>query len=131
MSKKEEIDQIIKESLTQEEVKFYDELEEQNLLNQLGDLFKTKMGWLMVIMNIVNLIMFALSIYCVIQFLNTDVTNELIKWAGAAFVCWASVAMIKLFVWNQMNKNALLRELKRLELQIAAMTNKFSKQGKI
>jgi len=127
MSKKEEIDQIIKESLTQEEAKFYDELEEQNLLNQLGDLFKTKMGWLIVIMNIVNLVMFVLAIYCVIQFFNTDVTNELIKWTGAFFICMSSVVMIKLFVWMQMDKNALLRELKRLELQIAAMTNKFSK----
>ena len=127
MSKKEEIDKIIKESLTQEEAKFYDELEEQNLLNQLGSLFKTKMGWLIVVMNIVNLIVFALSIYCVIQFLNTDVTNELIRWGGAVIVCWSTLAMIKVFVWMQMDKNALLIELKRLELQIAAMTNKFSK----
>ena len=127
MSKKEEIDQLIKESLTQEEAKFYDELEEQNLLNQLGDLFKTKMGWLIVIMNIVTLVMFVLSIYCVVQFFSTDITNELIMWVGAFFICWTAVAMMKLFVWLQMDKNALLRELKRLELQIAAMTNKFSK----
>ena len=127
MSKKEEIDQIIKESLTQEEAKFYDELEEQNLLNQLGDLFKTKMGWLIVIMNIVNLVMFVLSIYCVVQFFNTDITNELIMWVGAFFICWSAVAMIKLFVWLQMDKNALLRELKRLELQVAAMAGKKDK----
>ena len=127
MSKKEEIDQLIKESLTQEEAKFYDQLEEQNLLNQLGDLFKTKLGWLIIIMNIVTLLLFALSIYCVVQFFSTDITNELIKWAGAFFICWTAVAMLKLFVWMQMDKNALLRELKRLELQVAAMTNKFSK----
>ena len=126
MNKNEEIDQLIKESLTQEEAKFYDELEEQNLLNQLGSLFKTKMGWLIVVMNIVNLIVFALSIYCVIQFLNTDVTNELIRWGGAVIICWSTLAMIKLFVWMQMDKNALLRELKRLELQIAALTSKVS-----
>lgn len=85
MSKKEDIDQLIKDSLTQEEAKFYDELEEQNLINQLGSLFKTKMGWLIVLMNIVNLIVFALSIYCVVQFLNTDVTNELIRWGGGGY----------------------------------------------
>ena len=121
---KEEIDQIIKESLTQEEAKFYDELEEQNLLNQLGSLFKTKMGWLIVVMNIVNLLVFALSIYCVVQFLNTEHTNELIKWGAGFFTCWTTMAMIKLFVWMQMDKNALLREMKRLELQIAALAGK-------
>jgi len=121
---KEEIDQIIKESLTAEEAQFYNELEEQNLLDQLGSLFKTKMGWLIVVMNIVIIVMFALSIYCVVQFFNTDNTNELIKWVAAGFICWSSVAMIKLFLWMQMDKNAILRELKRLELQVASMSNK-------
>ena len=127
MSIKEEIDKLIKESLTQEEAKFYDELEEQNILNQLGDLFKTKMGWIIVIMNIVILVMFVLSIYCVVQFFSTDITNELIMWMGAFFISWSAVAIIKLFVWLQMDKNALLRELKRLELQIAAMAGKKDK----
>ena len=121
---KEEIDQIIKDSLTKEEAAFYDELEEQNLLHQLGGLFKTKISWLIVLVNIVNIVLFVLSIYCVIQFLNTDITNELIKWASAGFICWTSMAMIKLLVWMQMDKNAILREMKRLELQIAAFAKK-------
>ena len=123
-NKNEEIDQIIKDTLTQEEAKFYDELEEQNLVRQVGGLFKTKMSWLIIMMNIVNIIMFVLSIYCVVQFLDTTVTNELIKWAAAFFLCWSFMAMIKLFVWMQMDKNALLREMKRLELQIAALAGK-------
>ena len=121
---KEEIDRIIKEALSEEEAQFYDALDEQNLVGQIGGLFKTKMSWLIVIMNIVSLLMVALAIYCLIQFFDTENTNELIKWAGAFFICWSFVAMIKLFVWMQMDKNALLRELKRLELQQAALANK-------
>jgi len=122
----EEIDQIIRSSLSQEESKFFDELGEQNFLNQFGDLFKTKLGWLIVLINIVNLVIFAISIYCVVQFLNSDDTNELIKWGAGFFACWTSIAMIKLFVWMQMDKNAILRELKRLELQIAILAGKNS-----
>ena len=121
---KEEIDQIIKETLTNEEAKFYDELDEQSLLQMLGGLFQSKHSWLIVIMNIVNIVMFVVSIYCVIQFLNTDITNELIKWASAGFICWTSIAMIKLFIWMQMDKNAILREVKRLELQVASLATK-------
>ncbi|MET2984329.1 DUF6768 family protein [Aureibaculum conchae] len=121
---KEEIDQIIKESLTSEEAQFYDELDEQNLLQMFGGLFKTKNSWLIIIMNIVNIIVFGLFIYCLIQFLNTDDTNELIKWTSAGCLCWSTIAMIKIFAWMQMDKNALLREMKRLELQIAASANK-------
>lgn len=120
----EDIDKIIKDTLTKEEAKFYDELEEQNLLRQFGGLFKTKTSWLIVVMNIVNLVVFALSIYCLVQFFDTDVTNELIKWGVSFFICWSVISMIKLFVWLQMDKNALLRELKRLELQIAALAGK-------
>lgn len=120
----EDIDKIIKDTLTQEEAKFYDELEEQNLFRQFGGLFKTKTSWLIVVMNIVNLVVFALSIYCLVQFFDTDVTNELIKWGVSFFICWSVISMIKLFVWMQMDKNALLRELKRLELQIAALAGK-------
>ncbi len=125
---KEEIDQIIKETLSQEEAKFYDELGEQNLFQMIGGLFQTKYSWLIIIMNVVNIIMFGLSVYCVIQFLNTDITNELIKWGAAFAICWSFISMIKLFVWMQMDKNAILRELKRLELQVASLAVKSSEE---
>ena len=120
----EKIDELIKEALTQEEAKFYDELGEQNILEKLGGIFKGKTGWLAIIMNLVNLIIFGLLIFCVVQFLNTEITNELIKWATAIFACLIFMGMIKLFVWMQMDKNDILRELKRLELQIATLSTK-------
>jgi hypothetical protein len=49
---------------------------------------------------------------------------ELIKWAAAAFICILMVSMLKLFSWMQMNKNALMREIKRLELLISSLTHK-------
>jgi len=120
----EEIDELIKDSLTQEEAKFYDDLEEQNLIGQLGDLFKTKMSWLVVVMHVVNVVMLGLSVYCLVQFFNTSDTNELMKWGGGFFICWSFMAMIKLFIWMQLDKNTLLREMKRLELQIAVLARK-------
>ena len=123
-NKIEEIDEIIKEALTQEEAKFYDELEEQNLFQMLGGVFKGKLGWLVVIMNITTVVVFGLFIYCVIQFFNTDDTNELIVWSVAGILCMISISMMKLFVWMQMDKNSILRELKRLEFQVSILTSK-------
>ena len=62
----ENIDKIIKEALTQEEAKFYDELDEQNLFQMIGGLFQGKMKWIMLLMNIIMVIFFGLFIYCVI-----------------------------------------------------------------
>jgi len=78
-------------------------------------------GWLASLMTVLNILIFALFIYCAIQFFNTEETNELIRWSVAGFLCWSFPAMIKLYIWMQMNKNDVLRELKRLELQIAVL----------
>lgn len=123
-TEKEKIDELIKETLSAEEAKFYDDLEEQNLLGKMGVVYKSKMGWLAIIMNIVHLAIFGLFIYCVVQFMDTVETNDLIKWAVAGFLCIMVMAMLKLYMWMQMDKNDLLRELKRLELQVAALSQK-------
>ena len=127
MSKEiDKIDKIIKEALTQEEAKFYDELEEQNLFQMVGGIFKGKLGWLIVIMNIMTVVFFGLFVYCVVQFFETNNTNELIKWGLGSLVFLISISMLKLFVWMQMDKNALLREMKRLELQVLSLSGKIS-----
>lgn len=121
---KEKIDALIKETLTKEEAKFYEELDEQNLLGKLGEVYRSKMGWLAIIMNVVHLIIFIAFVFCTVRFFGTDNTNELIQWASAGFLCMIIMAMLKLYVWMQMDKNDILRELKRLELQVATLSHK-------
>lgn len=123
-TEKEKIDQLIKETLGHEEAKFYDELEEQNLFGKIGRTFKGKMGWLAVAMNIMNLIFFGLFIYCCVRFFDAGQTNDLIQWAVAGLMCWSFMAFIKLYMWMQMDKNDVLRELKRLELQVSVLSSK-------
>ncbi len=122
----EEIDRLIKETLTLEESKFYDELEEQNVFEMMGDLFKTKNSWLIIIMNIIMLISLGFFVYCIVQFFNAEETKEIITWTAAGFISLMMVSMLKLFAWMQMDKNALLRELKRLELQVSSLSTKIS-----
>ncbi|PHQ61820.1 MAG: hypothetical protein COC08_03335 [Maribacter sp.] len=123
----EKIDKLIKETLNAEEAKFYEELGEQNLLEKIGEVYRGKFGWLAIIMIIVQLILFGFLIYCVVQFMGTNETNELIKWVSAGFLCMIVMGMLKLYVWMQMDKNDILRELKRLELQLATLTSRIEK----
>ena len=121
---REKIDELIKETLNQEEAKFYDELEEQNLIGKLGEVYRGKMGWLAIIMNVVHLVLFGLLIYFIVRFFGTNETNELIKWASAGFLCMIAMGMLKLYIWMQMDKNDIIREMKRLELQLATLYSK-------
>ena len=111
-----------------EEAAFYDELEEQNLIGKIGEVYKGKLGWLAAIMNVVSLLMFITFVYCIVQFFNTENTKELIKWASAGFLSMIAIGMLKLFVWMQMDKNDILREFKRLELQIATLARMKNKE---
>lgn len=122
----EDIDKLIKETLTQEEAKFYDELDEQNVFEMLGGLFKGKNSWIMYVMNFMTLVFFAAFILCVVKFFDTENTNELIMWSVGGIIALLAVSMLKMFAWLQMDKNALLREMKRLELQISSLSGKMS-----
>ena len=120
----EKIDDLIKEALSLEEAKFYDELGEQSLLEKLGKAHKGKTGWLVTLMTLMHILVFVVFVFCTVQFFNTDVTNELITWACAGFLCMIFMGMMKLYIWMQMDKNDILRELKRIELQVAALSHK-------
>ncbi|WP_339756132.1 DUF6768 family protein [uncultured Winogradskyella sp.] len=122
----EDIDKLIKETLTQEEAKFYDDLEEQNFLQMVFGIFSGKNSWLVIVMSIVQVVFFGLFIYCAIQFLNTEETNELIKWGIFGTLSLMASSMLKLCSWMQMDKKAIIREIKRLELQVSSLSSKIS-----
>lgn len=121
MSNKEKIDDLIKEALSSEDAKFYEALGEQTFLEKLGGVHKGKTGWLASVMTLMHIVIFIVFVYCAIQFFNTEITNELIKWASAGFLCMIFMAMMKLYIWLQIDKNDMLRALKRLELQLAIL----------
>lgn len=122
MKQEEKIDDLIKEALSKEEAKFYDELGEQGLLGKLGEVHKGKTGWLVSVMTVMHILIFIVFVYCTVQFFNTEVTNELIKWASAGFLCMIFMSFMKLYIWMQVDKNDILRALKRMELQVSALT---------
>ena len=83
-----------------------------------------KNKWIMYMMNFMTLVFFALFIYCVIQFFDVETTKELLKWGIGSVVFLFGVSMLKIFAWMQMDRKALIRELKRLELQISSLASK-------
>lgn len=118
----EDVDLIIKETLSKEEAKFYEELEELGLFEKIIGTFKSKGGWLLVIMNIMSLVALGFFIYSIVQFFDTENSKELIMWASGGLFSALFISMIKIYVWQLMHKNDMLRELKRIELQIAALS---------
>jgi len=120
----EEIDQIIHEALSKEEAEFYDQLGEQSLLEMSLGVFQGKNKFIYILTTIMAFAWFVGFVICVVRFIEAETTRELITYAAAGFWCILSVTAIKLWHWMQMNTNRVLREMKRLELQIATMAEK-------
>ena len=122
----EDIDQLIKETLTEEEAKFYDDLDEQNVWEMIFGIFKGKNSWIVYVMSIAQVIFFGFFIYSTVMFFNTEVTHELVKWGVIGTVSIIASSLLKLFSWMQMDKKAVIREIKRLELQVSSLSSKIS-----
>lgn len=120
----EKIDELIKEALTKEEAAFYDELEEEHLFGKMLTAHKGRTGWLVSVMTVVHLLIFILFVFCTVRFFESTNTYELIQWGAGGMLCMMTAGMLKLYIWMQMDKNTILRELKRVELQIAALSSK-------
>ncbi|MEQ9426298.1 MAG: DUF6768 family protein [Cyclobacteriaceae bacterium] len=117
----EEIDELIVEALSQEEAEFYKQLDEPSMVEMVTGLFKGKLKWYVVITSVMTLILTVIGVFCVIRFFDATETKDQIFWLGAFIFAVIGTLMMKLWNWMQMDKNAILREIKRLELQVAVL----------
>jgi hypothetical protein len=120
----EEIDQLIKDTLSKEEAAFYDSLEEQSLFEMIFGLYKGKNAWFHILTNILTIVFLGLFIYCCIQFFQVESVQALIRWGFGGALFLLGMSMLKIYAWLQMDKNAMLREMKRLELLVISSSGK-------
>lgn len=124
--KEEEIDKLITESLDKEEAEFYNNLEEKSLFKMWGDLYTGKLGWVAILTSIVHTIVVAICFYYGYKLFVVEGVTEILRYGTILFVALAFGSMIKLWHWMQMDKNSILREIKRLEFQVAILTEKIT-----
>jgi hypothetical protein len=119
------IDELIKQALSEEESEHLERLsKEQNVFEELLASFQGSRKWLSVYVTVVIFIFFGISIYSLVQFLSVETTREMLLWGAAMGGSLLIVTMLKVWYWMQMDRNAIIRELKRLELQIATLKKK-------
>jgi uncharacterized membrane protein len=63
---------------------------------------------------------FAFAVYCAVQLLATPDAAQRVLWAVGVLLGMLVVMSVKVYFWLQMVRNQVLREIKRLELRLAA-----------
>ena len=120
-----DIDDKIRAALRQEEdVGFEDD---QNVFQMMADTFRGKNRWLVVLFYLYTFAFFALGIFCAVRFFGAS-GDERILWAVGFTLTMMLVAQLKAWYWMQLNRNTILREIKRLELRIVALSEELSRR---
>ena len=113
-----DIDRQIEEALDAEDRAILEQFGEQGLFAQTFSVFQGKQGWIGFLTSFVMLVLFAGAVYCGWKFFQTADANEAIRWGAGVWVLLTMVAFMKIWFWIRMESNRVLREVKRLELQI-------------
>jgi uncharacterized membrane protein YbjE (DUF340 family) len=99
----------------------YDNSRGNTLRSMLKEFYNRKMISIVIFLWIWAIIFIAGAVYSGTQFFNTDQARGQIMYAAIFICCFQGVGLIKVFAWQMIHRNAIKREIKRLELRIAEL----------
>ena len=119
------IDAKIRRALEATDTDLADEFDgDQSMTEMVFDVFRGTQRWLTFLAIFCTFVFMAASVFGIIQLFKAQETREHILWALGVVLCFITVSMMKIWFWMQMNRNSILREIKRVELQVARLAAK-------
>ena len=119
-----DIDRQIREALEAEDRELFDKLDEPSLPGQVIESFRTRSRWLIAGSILAGTFMMGVCVVSGIRLAQAEEPRALVHWATVFFVAFLAVGAIKVWYWMELQRNALIRELKRLELQVARLAQR-------
>ncbi len=116
-----DFDNKIKAALHAESDNVWKEVEEQNLFEQALGVMRGKMRFIAMMCYVYMFVFMGLMIWMGFRFFDAASTQAQIAWAVGVLFSAMAVAMLKIWFYMQMDKNTIIREIKRLELQVATL----------
>ena len=117
-----QIDEAIRQALSAEDAKALERYgADPSVLQQVLEAFRGRMALLNTVGWIAGAAMFGFGLYCGWRFMGTTDVVAMLRWGAGAGLAALGVAMVKLWFWAGLQSNAVIREVKRLELQVARL----------
>lgn len=116
------IDDLINETLSKEDEELLEAYgREPGYFTQAMALFRGKLGWVMWLVGIIQLLFFFAAIYALYQaFTGAELMNVL-RWGVGAVVLVQLSTFLRGFMGMHFEANRVLREIKRLELRLVRL----------
>ncbi len=115
-----DVDDVIGEALDREEREILRQIgEEPGFFGMAFGLFYGRLGWVNILLMVVQGVAFLAGAYAAWMFFEaTDAVTQL-RWGLPSAVLLILASMIKMGMWPHLHADRLMRELKRIELQLA------------
>jgi hypothetical protein len=117
-----DLDKAIREGYSAEDAELMQRLAaDPSMMRQVLNAFQGPFGAVNILGMLVTLALLVSGAYCVWRFVDAAEVREMLIWGGGAAVTLCAVSMIKVWFWMELQRNATVREIKRLELQVSRL----------
>lgn len=117
-----DIDRAIKQSLSAEDAVLFDRLGADDAFHrQVLATFEGELRWINMAGWIAGFALFAVGSLLAWRFVEAQDLGEMLRWGAGAALAFAGLALVKVWFWLEIQKNAMVREMKRLEVQVASL----------
>ncbi len=110
----EEINKIVED--------MQDDSRNEGFMSMLGDFYNRKTLTVAIFSWVWGIVFIIGAIYSGVKFFETENTKYQIMYASFFITFMIFLSIIKVFAWELMSRNNIKREIKRLELRIAELT---------
>ena len=115
----QDIDKLIDQALEAEERELLRGFDEQGFFTQVFEVFRGPTGWMSMVMMFWQSVMFIAGVWAAWHFFEADDQVAQLRWGLPAMLLLLFAGMLKMAMVPRLESNRVIRELKRLELQIA------------
>jgi hypothetical protein len=116
------IDEAIRRALSPADVQDYEALGgELSPIGEAFGMFRTSRSGYIWAVAAAGAAFVAIGGYAGWRLLNATDVREMLGWSLLATFVMLTLALVKLWFWLEIQRNVLVREMKRLELQIASL----------
>lgn len=115
----DKFDEVSGRALTAEDRALLAAHAEPGYFAQAFGLFRGPQGWLMWVVNAAAGVAFVTGLYCLSRLIDAPDALPAVKWGVGTLALFQVTMLCKGFMGNRLESNRVMREIKRVELQLS------------
>lgn len=122
-----DLDAKIRDALKAEDADLFGD--EPGLPAMVAESFRSKNRWLVWVVWVSIFIFTGIAAWTAYRFFTAETIDAKLEWGLIVALAMLSVVMLEQWYWMELQKNTVVREVKRVELQIARLAGRLDSIG--